>query len=359
MKKFKWQVLLSSIVVLLPILFGVLFWDMLPEQMSTHWGANGEVDGWTSKGATVFLFPAILLLVHLSGILLMKWEIKKQKKKEKMLSVMLWIVPVLSLVVNGSIYSISFEKELSFLRLIPMLMGVLFVVVGNYLPKCEHSYTMGIKVKWALEDEENWYATHRFGGKVWMIGGLLILCCGFLPEEWAMVPFFVMVLVMVVLPIVYSYLFYRKQVREGRPFVIPRTENPFQNPKKYTRLITVVALIFVAVIMFTGNVGVAFEDTSFTVKATLWQDLTVEYDAIDRVELVDKVDVGTRTNGVGSARLSVGMFRNDAYGSYTLYSYTKCDSAVVLNVDGKILVINGMDEESTKEIYEEIKERVH
>ena len=86
-------------------------------------------------------------------------------------------------------------------------MGALFVVIGNYLPKCKQSYTVGIKIPWTLNDEENWNKTHRLAGFLWVIGGVVIMATAFLGTFWL---FFVVLIPMVIVPFVYSYSLYKK-----------------------------------------------------------------------------------------------------------------------------------------------------
>ena len=82
------------------------------------------------------------------------------------------------------------------------------MVIGNYLPKCKQNYTLGIKLPWTLDDEENWNRTHRFAGFLWVVGGVLIAINAFLEWEWL---FLVVVFAMVLIPAIYSYLYYKKQ----------------------------------------------------------------------------------------------------------------------------------------------------
>ena len=80
-------------------------------------------------------------------------------------------------------------------------------MVGNYLPKCRQNYTVGIKIPWTLHDEENWNHTHRMAGYLWIFGGLLMIANIFLKWDWLV---FAVVMVAVVVPTIYSYLYYRK-----------------------------------------------------------------------------------------------------------------------------------------------------
>ena len=352
-KKFKWQLLFSSIVILLPIAFGLIFWENLPEQLTTHWGLDGVADGWMTKGATVCVLPLILLAFHW----LCFWASTKlpgtENQNPKILNMVLWIIPIVSLMANGTIYAVGFGEKINPIFLIFPILGVLAIVLGNYLPKCKRSISTGIKVKWALQNEENWYATHRFGGKVYVIVGFVLLACMFLPTVIALCVGGVALLAMVVVPVVYSYTYYKKQVAAGTYTADPLPQS------KAAKWITLISLplvaIVIVVIMFTGNVNVTYEETAFTIEASYWSDLTVEYDAITSIEYREEGVSGSRANGIGSARLLVGLFQNDEFGGYNRYTYTGTKPCVVLDVEGKILVINGIDEAATKAIYETLK----
>ena len=96
---------------------------------------------------------------------------------------MLWICPVVSLLAGFMSFSSALGMGLRIEKLVLIFLGILFIVIGNYLPKCKQNYTIGIRVMWALEDEENWTATHRFASRLWVGCGVVILLLAFLP--WA------------------------------------------------------------------------------------------------------------------------------------------------------------------------------
>ena len=98
------------------------------------------------------------------------------------------------------ITNISFLTEL--------MIGVLFIVLGNYIPTVKPNYTVGIRTSWALDDPDNWYHTHRFGGKCMVIGGILLIV---LSPFMNLFIFFIFVFIPVLLPIIYSYLYFRKK----------------------------------------------------------------------------------------------------------------------------------------------------
>ena len=90
-----------------------------------------------------------------------------------------------------------------------LFMGILFLVIGNYLPKCKQNYTIGIKLPWTLNDEENWNKTHRFAGVVWTICSIVIIVGSFF-NKGAFYTTFPSLFVMVFAPLIYSYIYYRK-----------------------------------------------------------------------------------------------------------------------------------------------------
>lgn len=359
-KNNKWKLIFSSIVILLPIFFGLTFWNELPDQMITHWGIDGNADGFSNRYFAVFALPIFILVIHWLCIFFTAVIDKKNKNQNnKVFGLVIWITPIISLVTNGIVYATSFNKEFSPYLIITLLMGGMFVVIGNYLPKCRQNYTIGIKIKWTLESEENWNATHRFGGKVWVIGGLLIMISSFLPEAsfiWVMVS---SIFILVLVPIVYSYLYHKKQVREGNSDIKPLPKTKANKIATIISLVVVtVILIFTGFIMFSGKINIEYGEELFTIKADYWSDISIKYEDIKNIEYSENDEVGIRTYGFSSATLLLGAFHNEEYDNYTRYSYTKCREAVVLDVDGKILVINGPDAERTKEFYEKIKSYV-
>jgi len=149
---------------------GLAVYDRLPETLPTHWGFNGEVNGWSSRAFVVFGLP--LLMAGLGRTV---------------------PVPMITAI----------------------LVGALFIVLGNYMPKCRQTYTMGIRLPWTLSSEENWRRTHRLAGKLYTLAGILFLAAAFLME---LIPgnlgaiMIIGVVVMLCVPSVYSFLLYKKGI---------------------------------------------------------------------------------------------------------------------------------------------------
>ena len=196
--------IIASIVTVLPALIGILCWDRLPDVMATHFGINNEADGFSSKAFAVFGLPAVLLAILWLVAFVTSNDPKRQNISPKMFTLGLWIAPVLSLVIAATMYPVNLGYAVDIPFFAELLLGLLFIIVGNYLPKARQNYTIGIRIPWTLANEENWNRTHRLAGYLWMICGvLMILLCltRLLPAPWTVG----LLLIMVLVPCGYSY----------------------------------------------------------------------------------------------------------------------------------------------------------
>ena len=199
--------IITSIVILLPILAGIFLWNQLPDPMPSHWNASGEIDGWSSKPFAVFGLPLILLAAQWLCMLGTAADPKKNNHPEKIMHLVLWIIPVLSVVMHTVVYLIALGYGVRMEVVMPVLIGVIFTIIGNYMPKCKQNYTIGIKIPWTLDNEENWNKTHRFAGFLWTACGVLIMLTGFIGGIWVFLP---ITFLMVLAPIIYSYILHKK-----------------------------------------------------------------------------------------------------------------------------------------------------
>ena len=201
--------ILTSVVILLPILAGVILWNQLPEQIPSHWNAAGEIDGWSSKPFAVLGMPLILLAMQWLCAAVTLADPKKNNHSGKILHLVLWIIPVLNAVLSVLTYAAAMGTDVRMEVVMPVFIGLLLAIIGNYLPKCKQNYTIGIKIPWTLNSEENWNKTHRFAGWLWVVCGLVIMLTGFFGGFWI---FLGVVLLMVLAPFIYSYMLHRKGV---------------------------------------------------------------------------------------------------------------------------------------------------
>ena len=208
-KKYLKILIIASAIILLPVLAGVILWNQLPEQMPSHWNAAGEIDGWSSKPFVVFGLPLILLAAQWLCVAGTAADPKKDNHPDKVLHLVFWVIPVLSVLLFSVTYAVALGKDVRVEVVMPVFIGLVLAIVGNYLPKCKQNYTIGIKIPWTLNSEENWNRTHRFAGRLWLVGGIIIMLTGFFSGFWV---FLGIVLLMAFAPFIYSYMLHRKGI---------------------------------------------------------------------------------------------------------------------------------------------------
>ena len=197
-------VLFTSILILLPSLVGCVFWNQLPEEIPTHFNLLGQADGYNHKMSTIFGLPALMLLMHWLLLFLMIKDPKSSNISSKIQVLIYWIIPFVSCLSMISIYGESLGYSMMSGLLAQIFMGVLMIVIGNYLPKTRKNYIIGIRLPWTLESDKNWRKTHRLAGKIWVLGGLLLFLNSFV-QIYVYWVFFLTLLLVVLMPGVYSY----------------------------------------------------------------------------------------------------------------------------------------------------------
>lgn len=352
LKEYKWKIVLSTALTLLPMLIGLLLWNRLPDIMTSHWGADGVADGTASKAFMVFGMPAILAGLNVVCIVATALDPKQAGQNKKATGLIFWIMPLISVAIMSCVYAVSLGRTMDVFVVMPLLLGVMFVWIGNYLPKVKQNSTLGIKIYWTLYNEENWNKTHRLGGKVSVVGGIVTMLSALLPAQWMIAVMVAAMLAVVLVPMAYSYRIFRRHKAQGISYAAP-AETKGQKTAKWVSLILVLAILAgTAVVMFTGNITYSVAEDALQIQADFQGSLTVSYEQIDAIEWREEFDIGVRSMGFGSARLSMGDFRNDEFEMYTLYSYNCCDAMILIRSGEKVLAINCQTAEETAALYQ-------
>lgn len=354
LKENKGKIMLSTVLTLLPTLIGLLLWNRLPDYMTIHWGSDGVADGTGGKAFVVFALPAIMAAMNVLCMLATNLDPKQAGQNQKALGIIFWIMPMISLGCCGMMYAIALGKAVDAVLLMPLVMGVLFLFIGNYMPKIKQNSTLGIKIYWTLHNEENWNKTHRLAGKVSMAAGFVVLLSMLLPSKLMILVLLAATLAMVLVPMVYSYWIYRRHKAQGICYAAPAASKSQKMTKWASLLLGLAVLGIVAVLMFTGDISYTCGDTALRIEANYVNGLELPYEDIDSIELLDSFDVGARMMGYGSPRLSMGAFQNAQFEGYTLYSYNSCESMILIFSDGKALGINCQTAEETAALYQTI-----
>ena len=200
------------VIVLLPFLYLAYVWNTLPDKVPLHWNIKGEIDRYGDK-TELILIPLLLpLLIYVLFTIIPKIDpkgkIKYMGNKYNMLKTILTLfMSVLSLVI---IY-IAQHESLYNPNYIILLIGLLFAILGNYFKTLRSNYFIGIKTPWTLENETVWKETHKLAGKMWLIGGIVIILASLLFNERANLTLFAIITVTITLiPVVFSYMRFQK-----------------------------------------------------------------------------------------------------------------------------------------------------
>lgn len=337
------RMIITSLLILLPIPVGLILRGRFPVEL---------------QGSPFFLIwlPSLSFLAgHWFCAAITYLDPGHEGRNKKVLAMVLWLMPLISWFCSGLMYALYLGLEFSEVSWTLALMGVIFTVMGNYMPKTRMNSTVGVKVPWAYTSEENWNATHRFAGKLWVAGGILMLLGVFLPEGAAIVWMFFGIFALTVVPTVYSWRYWKKQKAAGadlKPF--PRAETAVT---KAALIFLAVTLVFVLAILFTGDLEYAFGDDHLVVHADWYSDLTVRYEAIESIEFREGNVPGSRVGGFGSLRLLMGYFKNEEFGTHTRYTYYEPEACVILKTPSWNIVLSGKTAQETREIYDLLLEK--
>ncbi|NPC91816.1 DUF1648 domain-containing protein [Bacillus sp. WMMC1349] len=209
----------KHIVSLLIIFMNILLWGFsypyLSNHIPIHWSFSGEVDQYATKAEAMLLMLGLLIFVYAVMILTPKLEPRKKnlalfsKTYHIIVNAMLLLFSVLNLllVLTGLGYHVPMRS------FVPVLVGAILIVIGNYLPRVRSNFFVGIKNPWTLSSDTVWKKTHRFASKMFTIAGILIAINGLFPiGENANIAIVALILITVFAPYVYSYVLYRQEM---------------------------------------------------------------------------------------------------------------------------------------------------
>lgn len=200
---------------ILPAALLAYVWISLPDQVPMHWDLNGNVDRYGNK-SEMLLFALIPIFVYFLLLIIPVIDPKKRLNSmgSKFYSLRLITTVFISVLFLFIIYSVK-EQSLSNPNYIFAIIGAFFMILGNYFTTIKPNYFMGIRTPWTLESEIIWKSTHRMAAKLWILGGLIIVITSFiLPNNVAQTVFLGITILLVVIPILFSYQQYRKGLQK-------------------------------------------------------------------------------------------------------------------------------------------------
>ncbi len=175
-------VIFSAIVVIAMTVLGIWAWFQLPAdaQIPIHWGADGQPNGYAPKTVGLFLLPLITV-----GVVALFWAIpvieprranilKSAKAYQAIWVGTVLLLAAIDLVTTAAALGATFDITL----VVFVALGVLFIVIGNYLPKVRPNYMVGIRTPWTLTSDLSWDRTHRVGGRLFVLEGIAFIVIG-------------------------------------------------------------------------------------------------------------------------------------------------------------------------------------
>lgn len=184
MKFFKWKIyIITTLVCLSPVLFGLALWDKLPQQMAIHFDFQGNPDNFASRGFTIFGLPLLMVLTHTICCFASDFDLYKRGTNTKLETVVKWIIPCLTIAFQVITLGIGLGWNIDVRKSACFLVGIMFIVLGNYVPKFDR--LNGIKM-----EPEKAKKVNRFMGYGIVVLGILLIISIFLPPVYSTVCLF-------------------------------------------------------------------------------------------------------------------------------------------------------------------------
>lgn len=199
--------IIASLAIL--VIFNLLFYNKMPAELPTHWDFRGQADDYSSKFEAMVLIQGSLVVMNLFLCFMLDNDPKNKRQNNFLMTLSKLSMPIIMTIIYIITILAGLGKEVNTSVIISILMGILFIAIGNYMPKVKRNYTMGIKLPWTLNSDENWRRTHRFGGICFIFMGLIFFVSPFVKSE---VIFYLPLIIVAVLPAIYSYYLYTKGI---------------------------------------------------------------------------------------------------------------------------------------------------
>lgn len=205
------------LIVPIPLIYLAIIWNKLPDSIALHFDLNGNADKFGNKNElliTIIILSGISLLIYLLLKNIYRIDPKKYaaENKDRLLKIGFTITVFMAAVGCMLVYTGQNGSSVFTMGLILAGVGLLFAIIGNYLPNLKPNYFAGLRLPWTLENPENWKKTHAFAGKLWFAGGLFLAAiCLLIPSKIAIIVFFLITFIIIMVPCIYSYKLYKKQ----------------------------------------------------------------------------------------------------------------------------------------------------
>ncbi len=199
------------VLMILSILGTAYIYNQLPNEIPTHFNFNGEVDDYSHKSAA-FVTAVLPLLLYIMMIYLPKIDPRKHSylKHKKAYYIFRIIIILFLIIIHWATMSTALGHEINVGLIVKLGIGLLFIIIGNYMPQIRQNYFFGIKTPWTLANDLVWKKTHRLGGITFIIAGVLMVIAAFFKGMVVGVLSIGSLIIATAVPLIYSYIEYKK-----------------------------------------------------------------------------------------------------------------------------------------------------
>ena len=208
--------LIPLFLVFVSILSSLYFYKNFPDLVPIHWNMAGEADSWGSPFKSAFMFPVLNIGIYLLFLIIPYMDPKKERYEQFASTYHIFktaIILFLSLIYFTASFS-ALGYDINITRVVTTFVGALFVVIGNYMSKIKQNWFLGIRTPWTLSSEEVWNKTHRLGGKMFLLSGLLMMSISYFDIKYRIAIVVTILLLSVLVSPLYSFYLYNKEEKE-------------------------------------------------------------------------------------------------------------------------------------------------
>jgi len=208
MKKY----ILPFLLIIISVLLSIVFYQYLPDQIASHWNAQGVVDGYSNKLNSVLMFPILQTVFFALLVIIPRIDPKKKniEKFQKYFLSFINIILIFIILIQSQIFLWNIGIHISATTIMPILMGILFIFIAQLLKNAKQNYTIGIRTPWTLASEKVWDKTHKLGGILFTVSGGISILSVLLPH-YSLYILIGSILLSTIYLFVYSYLEYKKE----------------------------------------------------------------------------------------------------------------------------------------------------
>ncbi|MDE2311761.1 MAG: SdpI family protein [Patescibacteria group bacterium] len=221
--KVSWKTeILPLAMVIAALSLGAYFYPRFPETVVTHWNIQGEPNGYMGRLGGAFVIPGLLAVMYLLFLVLPALDPKSERYAEfgKVYQILKngILATLLAIYAAAGFYNLGYPVKIN--AIVPWLVGLLLIVIGNYMGKLKRNWFVGVRTPWTLSSENAWNKTNRASGYLMMLFGLAVIVTPYLPKAWGLWVFIGAAALMLLGSLIYSYVVYRRERRANNGVIV-------------------------------------------------------------------------------------------------------------------------------------------